>query len=393
MGKINILFFEPSTGYGGSARCLLEWLRYLDKEAFSPLVITYYDGPAVEKIKKAGIEVKRLPYISFIKRLILSHKGAEFVSYLLFLIEMIFNILPTSFLLILLIKKRGINLIDINTSIITGIPGILASRVTNIPCVCHIHDTRKLTKKEKFFGKWVKRFFVLTAEAFKLYSKDLGERKLTLVYNGLNLDEWKFQGNNGYLLKEFRINKDNPVVGMVGRLTSGKGHADFIKAAKLINNVNRNVKFLIVGGIIFTEQKLEWELKNLVHNLELDDTVIFTGWREEISKTISLLDILVFPSSTFPEGFPLTCIEAMALNKPVVATNISGPNEIILNGITGYFVHPCNPEELAEKTLKLINNPQLAKNMGLAGRKRVEELFDVKKHIVQITNVYNESLK
>ena len=389
---IRILYFEPSTGYGGSSRCLLEWLRNMNQETFSPLVVVYFNGPAIQDIKRLGIKIVKVPYISIFKKLSLKYKGGEFVSYIIFLLEWLFNILPHTLILSVLIRTRKIDLVDINTSIITGIPAILASKITHAPCICHIHDTRTLTKKERFFARWVNKAIVLTNEASKQYSPFLGRNKIEIIHNGLDIGKWTPIEDTSNIRREFNLNVNNGIVGVVGRITRGKGHDDFIRAAEIINKINPKIKFLIVGEAVLIDKEIEKQLRQMVIESNLSDSVIFTGWREDAYKIMSIFDVLAFPTSTFPEGFPLTCIEAMALSKPVVATNITGPSEIVLDGVTGYLVPPSNATKLSDKILYLLNNPDVAKRMGYAGRMRVEELFDIKKLTKQVELVYNEVL-
>ena len=388
MKKIKILFFEPSTGYGGSARCLLSWLQnFTGGFMKEPLVIHYFDGPAIRDIKKSGIHCLKVPYLSILKRLSLSSKGGGAGSYLLFLLEFFCNALPVAFYLSVIIFVKRIELIDINTSITTGMPAILASVITNIPCVCHIHDTRELTKKEIIFSRFVTQFLVLTNEAFRRYSKNIDSRKIRVLYNGANVAQEIMPSKTEAIKKEFGIS-GKLVIGMAGRITRGKGHEDFIAAAKIISNQRQDLIFLIVGGYVVIDKEYESGLREGVEKNGLTRKIIFTGWRDDIKEIMSVFDIMVFPSSTFPEGFPLTCIEAMALVKPVIATNIPGPSEIVLDGATGYIVPPSNPEMLAERILNLVNNRELLTSMGKQGEMRARELFDIGRLSKDLESVY-----
>jgi glycosyltransferase involved in cell wall biosynthesis len=391
--RINILYYEPTSGYGGSSRCLLAWLNYLDKEKFNPFVIVRSDGPSIKNIRNLGIKIIKIPYVSLLKSLFPAKYKGKLISYIVLFEEIICNILPVSLIIALLAKRKKIDLIDMNASIINVVPSILASKFTRVPSVCHIHDTRKLTKIEKFLGKFVDKFIVLTNNALKLYSSDLGEEKLSLVYNGLNLNEWKPIDNTRDIVKQFNLSDEDFLVGLVGRIVEGKGHIDFIKTAKIISDFNRKVKFLIIGGSDSENIQFEIQLKDFVKNLGLEKYVIFTGWRNDVREVISNLDILVQASSTFPEGFGLTCIEAMALGKPVIATNIAGSSETILDGVTGFLISPGQPSILAQKILELINNPDLRYKMGKAGRERVEQLFNVVSQTKTIEQIYENVLK
>lgn len=390
--KTNILYYEPSTGYGGSSKCLLGWMKHLDRNKFLPLVVTHFNGPTFIKLKSEGIKIVQIPYISIFKKLLLSFQQNKIICYPVFSMETIINIIPISLLLAILIKIKNIKLVDINSSIVTGIPAIIASKLTNTPCICHIHDTRKLTRKEKFFAKWISKIIVLTQKAQSLCNSELKNANIAVVYNGLNPTEWKITANLNEIKEEFNFNETNSIIGMVGRITKGKGHDDFIEAAKIISKTNSNVKFLIVGDAILIDEHWKQELKDRVAKSDLSASVVFVGWRNDVREIMSTFDILIFPTSSFPEGFGLSCIEAMALEKPVIATNIPGPSEIVLDGVTGFLVPPAKPDILAEKIIFLINNPQIAKNFGYSGRQRVEKLFNIEKCTEEIENIYFEIL-
>jgi len=378
----NILYLEGGTGFGGSGNSLFGLLKNIDKNKFNPLVVTFNDGPQFQKIHNLGIKMIKLN---------LNETEPEdkngILSYLKFGFDFLFNILPISLKLIRIIKKNKIDLVHINTNIISGIPAILASKITRIPCICHIRQTRGLIKREVFLTRWIDKFIVLNKDAKEILKKDIPKERLSLIYDGINLKEFEIgEDRKTELKKEFNLDK-SPFVGIVGRLVEGKGYDDFIKSAEIIIKQKPDVKFVIVGSDPTKEKIIENELRDLVDRLDLNSHIIFTGWRNDISALISTFDILV-QSSSFPEGFGLTCIEAMALAKPVVATNIPGPSEIVVDGKTGFLVPPKNPSALAEAILKLLNNAVLAKKIGESGRKRAEELFDIRKNVRQIEDIY-----
>ncbi len=389
--KLNVLYYEPSTGYGGSARCLSGWLKHMNKNKIKPIVSVHFNGPVIRGIRESGVPVVNIFYFNFLKQLSMKIKGREFLAYIVFAAEFILNIVPVALRLVLIIKRKKIDLVDVNSSIITGIPGILAAKFAGVPCVCHLHDTRSLTSKEKFLVKDVRKFFILTKEALHLYDS-LGQERMILLYNGLELQTWKISGNAQHIRQELKIPTKNIVVGMAGRITNGKGQPEFLRAAEIVGKSRNDVTFLIVGGTVFTDKDYEAEMHRLASKFRVNDRIIFTGWRDDIRELMSMFDIFVFPTTTFPEGFGMVCIEAMALNKPVVASDIPGPSEIVADELTGFLVTPGDERALAEKILYLIANPLILKKMGAAGRKRVEILFDVKKTVEIIENVYEEIL-
>ncbi|MCM8823077.1 MAG: glycosyltransferase [Candidatus Omnitrophica bacterium] len=379
---MTLLFFEPSSGFGGSGNSLFNLLKHLDKNKFKPIVVTFNEGPQFEKIKNLGIEIIKLK----VKKEETEDKEGR-LSYFKFIWDLLFNILPLSIKLVSIIKRYNIDSVHINTNIISGIPAILSARILGIPCICHIRQTRRFIKRERFFAKLVDRFIFINHKSKELNSDFIRGEKAKVIYDGINLEYFK-EDNRERIRKEFNLDS-YPIVGVVGRIVEGKGFDDFIRASAIVSQRRPEVKFLIVGADHSEGKGLEKELRNLSRNLNLNDKVIFTGWRNDTTDLISAFDINVQPY-TLPEGLPNVIIEAMALSKPVIATNIPGPSEIVLDGETGLLVPPCNPQALAEVIIKLLDNSTLAKKMGEAGRKRVEEVFEIKKTVRKIEEIYEE---
>jgi len=124
--------------------------------------------------------------------------------------------------------------------------------------------------------------------------------------------------------------------------------------------------------------------------LLIQDKVIFFGWRKDVSEILKVLD--VFVQTSLWEGLSLSIMEAMAAGKPVVATNIKGNNELVLDGVSGYLVQPNNPEELANRIVTILNNKKLAKEMGKRGSERIKKEFNISTNVKKIERIYNELL-
>jgi glycosyltransferase involved in cell wall biosynthesis len=134
------------------------------------------------------------------------------------------------------------------------------------------------------------------------------------------------------------------------------------------------------------------QLKAEAAELGLDGKVKFLGFRDDIPELLQELDIFVLPSLS--EGLPLSALEAMAAGKPVVATDVGGTHEAVIDRHTGLLVPPEDPQALSEGILCLLRQPELAKIFGDAGRKRVEQIFSLETMIKRYEELYDElSLK
>lgn len=390
-----ILYYEPSSGYGGSSRCLREWLKEIDIEKFEPVVAVIDNGPVIKEIEKLGIQNEINVYKIKKKK---NNNRPSFVpdmskGYLKLIFYLIERVIPLSIRLIFIIKKEKIDLVHINTTVITGLEGIIAGKITAVPTICHLHEFRRLSLIEKVFEKWVDKFICLTEKAKENYGKQIRISKLERVYNGIKIKNAKECKKKNVIRDELGLKIDENVVGIVGRFTWGKGFRDFIEAAYIVAKKIDSVKFLIVGDVLSEREEVyKSELKDMVKKKNMQNEVIFTGWREDAFDVIGAMDILVQASSTFPEGFGLTCIEGMLQKIPVVVTNIPGPSEIVVNQHTGIIVEPGNVEEIAKAIVYLLRNMEIARNMGIAGREYVEKMYDIKNTVKNIQNIYEKLL-
>jgi glycosyltransferase involved in cell wall biosynthesis len=218
-----------------------------------------------------------------------------------------------------------------------------------------------------------------------------------MVYGGINVEKWKKKESNKFETKELDSSKtslisDSILIACIGQITRWKNQTDFICVAKIISEKYYNIHFLIIGDDLSgREKKYKNELMNLVESHNLQDRVHFSGHQEDIKEVMNSIDILVHPAINEPFGRVL--IEAMALEKPIVAYNCGGPSEIIIDGETGFLVEPHNFEQLAEKTMKLINDKEICIRMGKAGRQRVVEKFNIERYVREMEEVFDNVME
>jgi glycosyltransferase involved in cell wall biosynthesis len=186
--------------------------------------------------------------------------------------------------------------------------------------------------------------------------------------------------------RAFGIRDDEVLVGFVGRFSPGKGHEELIEAADILRHDNKRFRVLIVGGASYGEEAYERKIREMSTVRGLDTLVTFAGFRDDIPDVMASFDILAFPSHA--ESFGVVLIEGMAMEKPAVATNCDGVLDIVVDGVTGILVPPRNAARLAAGIGNLIDDPVLRERMGKAGRQRVLELFDQRKQIDRLEEIY-----
>jgi len=189
--------------------------------------------------------------------------------------------------------------------------------------------------------------------------------------------------------EEFKINPEEIVLGMLARFTPGKGHEEFLWAAKELNKDYLNLKFLIVGEPSRGESEYADKIKQLAREYELKN-LIFTGYRGDIPEVLSAMDIFVFPSHS--ESFGIALVEAMAMKKPSVCSNSEGVLDIAVDGETSYLFEKKNAADLKAKLKLLIESKEKQIEFGENARKRVIEYFDIESVTDKVLKIYQDEI-
>ncbi len=210
----------------------------------------------------------------------------------------------------------------------------------------------------------------------------LTRQPIWFINNGIDLDRVLRQRTGASIRRELGLSADIPLFGLVGRLTEQKGIPDALQAFALVRKRVPQAAMVIVGDGYGEKPRL---LKAQASELDLTQSVFWLGARPDAIDIIADLDVLV--SASLWEGLPTVILEAMALGTPVVATDIPGTNELILHEQTGLLVPPRNPPALAQAMERLINDRNLAQQLVVAARERVER-FSIASAAKQYEHLY-----
>ncbi|MGE5430980.1 MAG: glycosyltransferase family 4 protein [Syntrophomonadaceae bacterium] len=198
----------------------------------------------------------------------------------------------------------------------------------------------------------------------------LGEEKVALINNFIDIDKFVKVDNSLELRKEFQISSSATVIGMVGRISPGKGHEDVIEAVRLISLDKPDIKVIIVGTAQENEKQYEAGLKEKVSQYGLGEYFIFTGFRKDIPELLSLFDIFLFPSHA--EAFGLSLLEAMAVGLPNVVCFSDGVKDIAVEDITSLTYGRGDFTKLAGHIKKLLSDPELRAHLSKNSLERVK---------------------
>jgi glycosyltransferase involved in cell wall biosynthesis len=230
-----------------------------------------------------------------------------------------------------------------------------------------------------------------------LIRQGVDERKIALIYNGIDLSRFRppgcphplkrVPGSSGYPAGAGESPAARaPVIGLVGRLEPEKGHHCFLDAARLLLTQHGGCRFWIVGT-----GSLQQELRDYAEKLGIARQVEFLGLRDDIPALLAQMTVVAQPSLS--EAFSLSLVEAMSMGKPCVASNIGGIKEILVDRENGLLVEPGKPRVLAERIAWLLEHPDEARRMGEAAARTAAERFDAGVMTEGLTRLYVECLQ
>jgi glycosyltransferase involved in cell wall biosynthesis len=196
--------------------------------------------------------------------------------------------------------------------------------------------------------------------------------------------------NSRKVREEFNITSEEIVIGMLARFTPGKGHEEFLCAARELSKEYSNLKFLVVGEPSRGETEYADKIKLLARDYELNN-LIFTGFRSDTPEVLAAMDIFAFPSHS--EAFGIALVEAMAMKKSSVCSNAEGVLDIAVDGETSYLFENKNAADLKAKLKLLIESKEKRVEFGKNARRRVLENFDIKIVTEKVLKIYQEEMK
>jgi glycosyltransferase involved in cell wall biosynthesis len=226
---------------------------------------------------------------------------------------------------------------------------------------------------------------VSQANVRKIESEGRSGPPVTLIYNGVDLDRYDHQEPCCTLREEYGLPENGPIVGVVARLEPEKGHPTLLEAWPTVLAAQPEATLLVIG-----EGSRREELAAQAASLGLGSRVVFTGRRDDVPAVTAALDVAVLPSYREAQG--LSILEAMALSRPVVATNVGGIPEMIEDGVTGLLVPPHDAPALGAAILRLLDDHPLADMLARNAHDLVHERFCVELMVRAIESIYDEAV-
>jgi glycosyltransferase involved in cell wall biosynthesis len=282
-----------------------------------------------------------------------------------------------------------------------GMVGRFAAWLARVPVVIHTYHGHVFSG---YFSSAKTKLYILIERIMALLStkviavskmikKDIcsiykitSEKKVSVIPLGFELATLEpLDSYRGQYKKQFSIPEEALVVGIVGRITGIKNHQLFVDIANLLFHQNEKIHFLVVG-----DGELREEIEGKVNALGIEKIVHFTGWITETAKMYSDLDLMLLTSKN--EGTPVTVIEAMYYNIPVISSNVGGLSDLIEDGKTGFLVNSFTAEDYIPVIVKLLESIREREEIGIAAHNFIDENFNVARLIEDMTGLYTQLL-
>lgn len=217
-----------------------------------------------------------------------------------------------------------------------------------------------------------------------MIASGIPKKNIEVLYNSIDTDAWRKEKGSPSLRRQYHIADDALVVGTVGRLSLEKDLPTFLDVAKnIVKKIPHTVFFIVGDG----KENIVSELKQLSETMGLSENIHFTGHRTDLINVYSSFDLFLMTSLT--EGLPNTVLEAMALEIPVVATNVGGVPELIMSNETGVLCAPGDVDALLTSCMEYLESSENRIRTGRKARERICDYFDFDKRLKQIETLYN----
>jgi len=367
--KIKVLQVIPKLGYGGTESGCYDLAHYLTENNCSSYIVTS-GGELLKYVDKKKVKVIRLPVHS--KNPIL----------------MFFN----SIILIFIILICNISIVHARSRA-PAWSCLLATKITRRKFVTTFHGTYnfKNSLKKYYNSIMLKSDLIIAGSNFifshinENYSEYLNfNKKFLVIFRGINTEYFNpskiHQTDQKKLISKWNISKEKPLILLPGRLTSWKGQEMFIEAIRLVKEKLSEKSFCaVILGSDQGRNVYKKKLLRLVEQYRLNDYIKFFDKCELMPLAYQISDIVV-STSIEPEAFGRVSVEAQSMEKPIIASNIGGSKETIIDDKTGFLFEAQKPEELSKKIIHVLNlDESTLKFIGIEGRKNVIKKFNIEK--------------
>ena len=367
--NLKVLQVIPKLGYGGAETGCYDVAHYLPENNCESFIVTS-GGELLKFIDKQKVKVIRLPVQSKNPLLII----INFIA------------------LVGIILFNNISIVHARSRA-PAWSCLLATKITGRKFVTTFHGTYNFKNiLKKFYNSVMVRSHLIIAGSNFIfshvkenYSKNLSaSKKLMVIFRGINVDYFdsstKIESDEKKLLKKWGIEKDKKILLLPGRLTTWKGQEVFIEAVNLVNlQLGYEAFYAVILGSDQGRELYKKKLIRLSEQYRMTSQIRFIDHCKDMALAYKVSDIVV-SASIEPEAFGRVSVEAQSMEKPIIASNIGGSNETIVDEKTGFLFDSGSARSLSQKILKVLTMDETSlKSIGIEGRKNIIQKFNVEK--------------
>ena len=367
--NLKVLQVIPKLGYGGAETGCYDLAHYLPENDCSSYIVTS-GGELLKFIDKKKVKIIKLPV----------HSKNPLIIFINFLA------------LIWVILINNISIVHARSRA-PAWSCLLAAKITGRKFVTTFHGTYNFNSKiKKFYNSVMVRSDLIIAGSNFIfshikenYTKYLdAKKKLLVIFRGINVDYFdpttKLESDEKKLLNEWQIEKDKKIILLPGRLTEWKGQEVFIEAVNLVNiELGYEAFHAVILGSDQGRDLYKKKLIRLSEQYRLTNQIKFIDHCKDMALAYKVSDIVV-SASIEPEAFGRVAVEAQSMERPIIASNIGGSNETVIDEKTGFLFESNNPKSLCRKILNVLSMDEVSlQSIGKDGRKNIIQKFNVEK--------------
>ncbi len=372
--RVRVVFFHIGSGvFGGGSKMLLRLLQSLDREQFKPVLLSQTNDELCRRASEDGIEVEIVPF-----RGALDTYNRQLLSNPYMLPPAAFRILQFNTNVRSVLRDSDVIWCKNLRAVLTLYPYLAMTRT---PSIWNIGLGLESEGKVKYLNSLaleaVDHIFIESeVQSKRIFTERQYSRhreKFTVFHKGIDVTEFDpTRSKYGPEAEGYRI-------GTAASLTPRKGLEYLIDAVPAILTEHSDVELLLAGETPEGNEKYATQLTERIEEHGIENQVEFLGWVDDMPRYLSTLDVFVLPSLN--EGIPGAVREALAMEVPVVATDVGGTSDAVLDGETGFLVEPEDTKQISERVSQLLDDSSKRKKFGRKGRRHIVEKFSIESYI------------
>lgn len=302
------------------------------------------------------------------------------------------------------LKKERFDIIHVHSPV-ASVLGRIAARLAGSPVIIYtahgfyFHENMSAWKRqlivlvEKLTGRLCTDMLFTQSHEDRDTAVKKGimpAKKVEWISNGIEVDRFPANAPDEGLKRSLGISPEDRIIGFTGRLVREKGIGELVQALNRLKKDIAGLKLLVIGDTLESDRDKsakKW-INDMITENGLENDIVLAGFREDLARFYGIMDVFVLPS--YREGMPRSILEAMAAGRPVVATNIRGCREEVIDGVTGRLVPVKDSASLAEAIKEILSNKELAIKMGRTAMEVARENFNEKAVLDKEVRVYRE---